>query len=122
MFRRQAVYMHADRFDVIEKNLQSAPDPNVHEKCDNPTWGDDFEFVPPNPSPRRRAKLARRHRSLGQTAFDEAAAKAEPMVWVLEWPPSQVAQPEFGKSYPQVVCFPSRQVELACVPRGRREK
>lgn len=122
MFRRQAVYMHADRFDVIEKSLQSAPDPNVHEKCDNPTWGDDFEFVPPNPSPRRRAKLARRHRSLGQTAFDEAATKARPMAGVLKWPPSQVAQPELGKSCPQVVGRPSRQVELASMPCGRREE
>ena len=44
MFRRaqrQAVYMHADRFDVIEKSLQSAPVPYMHEKDDHPRlWGD----------------------------------------------------------------------------------
>ena len=61
-------------------------------------------------------------RSRGQSAFDEAAAKPGPMVWVLKWPSSQFAHPEFGKSCPQVGGLPSRQVELACMPRGRREK
>ena len=38
MFRRahrQAVYMHADRFDVTEKSLQSAPVPYMHQSRTN---------------------------------------------------------------------------------------
>ena len=49
MFRRahlQAAYMHADRFDLTEKSLQSAPVPYMHEKYDNPDEG-----APPPPMP-----------------------------------------------------------------------